>query len=80
MAARQFGWTSRTKFHRALVRSGLEVRHHGGELLVVCPYRHLRIGARDGIGPIMLEKLLRQLEQGGVASERIRALLAPRGW
>jgi hypothetical protein len=35
-------------------------------MIVICPNRHLRIGGRKGLGPVLLGRLIKELETSGV--------------
>lgn len=49
---------SRKHVLRALVRSGAEVRHLGGEAVIDFHGRHFRLGGRRGVSRILLLRLI----------------------
>lgn len=65
------GVVSRRRVVRALEASGVELRSHGGEVIVVGPSFHFRFGARRGVGPVLLQRLIKEMARAGLSTELI---------
>ena len=75
MARSRLAGVSRRRVLRALCAASVEVRFHGGEIVVVCPGRHLRLGGRRGVGPVLLGHLLKELAAAGIPADQVEARL-----
>lgn len=71
MSDPRLGGVSRRRVLRALRAESIEMRPRGGEIVIVFPGRHFRLGARKGVGPALLSRLLNELAATGVAAEKV---------
>ena len=72
MAQQRHGVVSRRQVLRALEASGASLRHRGGEAVIDLGGRHYRLGGRDGIGPVSVQRLLNRMDAAGFPAEAFR--------
>lgn len=75
MSDQRLGGVSRRRVLRALRAESIEMRPRGGEMVIVFPDRHLRLGARKGVGPVLLSRFLNELTAAGAAGEEVKQRL-----
>jgi hypothetical protein len=60
---------------------GIEYRNAGGELVVVLPGAHLRIGGRDGVSGPAISRLVKALRKADISEiPLLRRLYGKRGF
>jgi hypothetical protein len=71
MTYQRLGGVSRRCFVRALRAGNIEIRTQGGDVVIVFPGHHRRLGGRRGVGPLLLQQLLDDLAMSGVATDEV---------
>jgi hypothetical protein len=81
MAQPRYGVVSRRQVIRALEASGASLRHRGGEAVIDLGGRHYRLGGRNGVGPVAVQRLLNRMEVAGFSADGFEERLygAPKG-